>query len=127
MMEQFIKYVLVLVGIYVAQTLFKVATTRKDGTFDLRKLINGTIDYAIYFCGIMVMFYAGSLISDIQIIPIGDKTYTITDALTALAYALIVMQSKKCFDNIKETFKVSDDDIDIKQFNDYDVDKNMKG
>jgi len=126
-MEQFLKYVLVLVGIYIAQTLFKVATTRKDGSFDFKKLINGVIDYAIYFCGILVLFYAGSLISDIQIIPIGDKTYTITDALTALAYALIVMQSKKCFDNIKETFKVSDDDIDIKQFNDYDVDKNMKG
>ena len=126
-MEQFFKYVLVLVGIYVAQTLFKIASTRKDGTFDFRTLINGIIDYAIYFLGILVLFYAGSLISDTQIIPIGDKTYTITDALTMLAYALIVMQAKKCFDNIKETFQVSDDDVDITHFNDYDVDQNMKG
>lgn len=127
-MDKFFTYVLVLVGIYVAQTLFKIATTRKDGTFDFRTLINGIIDYAIYFCGILVLFYAGSLISDIQIIPIGDKNYTITDALTMLAYALIVMQAKKCFDNIKETFQVSDDEVvDITQINDYDVDRNMKG
>lgn len=126
-MEQFFKYVLVLIGVYAAQTLFKIATTRKDGSFDIKKLINGVIDYAIYFCGILVLFYAGSLISDIQIIPIGDKTYTITDALTALAYALIVMQSKKCFDNIRETFKVTDDDVAKTKVNDYEVDKNMKG
>lgn len=127
-MEQFFKYVLVLIGIYIAQTLFKVASTRKDGTFDFRILIRGVIDYAIYFCGILVLFYAGSLISDTQIIPIGDKNYTITDALTMLAYALIVMQSKKCFDNIRETFQVSDDDVNVTHmYNDYDVDRNMKG
>lgn len=127
-MEQFFKYVLVLIGIYIAQTLFKVASTRKDGTFDFRILIRGVIDYAIYFCGILVLFYAGSLISDTQIIPISDKNYTITDALTMLAYALIVMQSKKCFDNIRETFQVSDDDVNVTHmYNDYDVDRNMKG
>lgn len=126
-MDKFFTYVLVLVGIYVAQTLFKIASTRKNGSFDIKKLINGVIDYAIYFCGILVLFYAGSLISDTQIIPIGDKNYTITDALTALAYALIVMQSKKCFDNIRETFKITDDDVVKTQVNDYDVDRNMKG
>lgn len=110
-MDKFFTYVLVLIGIYIAQTLFKIASTRKDGTFDFRTLINGIIDYAIYFCGIIVLFYAGNLISDTQIIPIGDKTYTITDALTMLAYALIVLQAKKCFDNIKETFQVSDEDV----------------
>lgn len=125
-MEQFFKYVLVLVGIYIAQTLFKVASTRKDGSFDFHTLITGIIDYAIYFCGILVLFYAGSLISDTQIIPIGDKTYTITDALTMLAYALIVMQSKKCFDNIKETFQVTDENV-VTRGNDYTVDQNMKG
>ena len=125
-MEQFFKYVLVLIGIYIAQTLFKVASTRKDGSFDFGILIRGVIDYAIYFCGILVLFYAGSLISDTQIIPIGHKTYTITDALTMLAYALIVMQSKKCFDNIKETFQVTDENV-VTRGNDYDVDQNMKG
>ena len=125
-MDKFFIYVMVLIGIYVAQTLFKIASTRKDGTFDFRTLINGIIDYAIYFCGILVLFYAGSLISDTQIIPIGDKTYTITDALTALAYALIVMQSKKCFDNIKETFQVTDENV-VTRGNDFDVDRNMKG
>lgn len=110
-MDQFIKYVLVLIGIYIAQTTFKISATRQAGTFDFKKLVNGMIDYAIYFTGIMILFYAGSLISDVQIIPIGDKTYTITDALTALAYALIVMQAKKCFDNIRETFQVDDEVI----------------
>ena len=112
-METFIKYIIVLIGIYIAQTMFKIASTRSDGSFDFSKLINGVIDYAIYFAGIFVFFYVGSLISDVEIIPLGDKTVTIDDALTALMYGLIIIQAKKCLDNIKETFKITDDQIPV--------------
>lgn len=108
----FFTYVAVIIGIYLAQTLFKISATRKAGTFDFKKLVDGLIDYAIYFAGIIVFFFSGCLIPDLAIIPLGEKVLTITDALTGIAYALIVLQAKKCFDNIKETFEVSDDDID---------------
>ena len=53
--NKFFTYVLVIIGIYVAQTLFKISKCRKDGTFDWKLLINGLIDYAIYFCGVIVV------------------------------------------------------------------------
>ena len=112
-METFIKYIIVLIGIYIAQTTFKIASTRADGSFDFSKLLNGMLDYAIYFVGIFIFFYVGSLINDVEIVPLGDKKLTIDDALTMLMYGLILIQSKKCFDNIKETFKITDDQIPV--------------
>lgn len=111
--NKFFTYVLVIIGIYIAQTLFKISSTRKDGTFDWQKLLNGIIDYAIYFCGVLVIFFSGQLVPDVEIIPIGDKVLTINDALIAIAYTLMVAQSIKCFKNIKETFDVKDKDIPV--------------
>lgn len=117
-MEKFITYVTVIVLIYLAQLLFKVSATRKDGTFSFKELINGAIDYGIYFLGILVFFYAGSLIPEEHIITIADRQYTITDALTMIAYTLIVIQSIKAFKNIKDTFEIAEDVI---QTNDHDA------
>ena len=115
--NKFFTYVLVIIGIYVAQTLFKISKCRKDGTFDWKLLINGLIDYAIYFCGVIVVFFSGQLVPDVEIIPIGEKTLTINDALIAIAYTLMVAQSIKCFKNIKETFEVKDADINTNDRN----------
>lgn len=109
--NDFFTYVLVIIGIYIAQTLFKISATRKEGTFDWSKLLNGLIDYAIYFCGIIVVFFSGQLVPNAEIIPIGEKTLTINDALIAIAYMLMVAQSIKCFKNIRDTFNVKDDEI----------------
>ena len=109
--NEFFTYVLVIIGIYIAQTFFKISAVRKEGTFSFKELFDGMIDYAIYFLGIMVFFFSGMLIPKAQIIPLSDKYLTIDDALTAMAYALIIIQSVKCFKNIKETFNVSDEQI----------------
>ena len=109
--EEFLTYVVVLVCIYVAQTGFKIASTRRQGTFDWKELLNGIIDYAIYFLGVMAFFFGGTLIPDKQIIIVNDKNLTIVDALTMVAYTLIVAQSAKMFKNILETFKVKEEDI----------------
>lgn len=111
--NKFFTYILVIIGIYIAQTLFKISSTRKDGTFDWKVLLNGLIDYAIYFCGVIVVFFSGQLVPDVEIIPIGEKTLTINDALIAIAYTLMVAQSIKCFKNIRETFGVKDEDITV--------------
>jgi hypothetical protein len=109
--KEFLTYVAVIVCIYTAQTGFKIASTWKDGTFDWRKLIEGILQYSIYFVSVLVFFFGGSLIPDKQIIPIKDKYLTIVDALTLSAYALIVAQASKMFRNILETFKVKEEDI----------------
>lgn len=109
--NNFFTYVLVIIAVYIAQTLFKVSATRQKGEFDLKKLINGTIDYAIYFAGIIVFFFGGTLIPNIKILEVNGQSYSIPDALTLFALALIIIQSTKAFKNIKETFDVKDQDL----------------
>ena len=89
-----------------AQTAFKVAKCRKDGTFDWKELLNGIIDYAIYFLGLIIFFFSGTLIPDKQIINFDGKSYTITALLTIFAYILMVAQAAKMFRNIQETFNI---------------------
>ena len=115
--NEFFTYVIVIIGIYIAQTLFKISATRKEGTFDWKLLINGIIDYAIYFCGILMFFFAGQLIPNAEIIPIGEKVLTINDALIAIAYTLMVAQSIKCFKNIRDTFSIEDKQITVNDNN----------
>lgn len=109
--NDFFIYVLVIIAVYIAQTLFKVSATRQKGEFDWKKLINGTIDYAIYFAGIIVFFFGGTLIPNVKILEVNGQSYSIPDALTLFALALIIIQSTKAFKNIKETFDVKDQDL----------------
>ena len=111
--NQFFDYILVLIAIYIAQTLFKISSTRQKGEFDWKKLINGTIDYAIYFAGIIVFFFGGTIIPNVKILEVNGQSYSIPDALTLFALALIVIQSTKAFKNIKETFEVKDEDLNV--------------
>ena len=111
--NQFFKYILVIVAIYVAQTLFKISATRQKGEFDWKKLINGTIDYVIYFAGIIVFFFGGSIIPDVKILEVNGQSYSIPDALNLFALALIIIQATKCFKNIKETFEIKDEDLTV--------------
>ena len=69
------------------------------------------IDYALYFVGIVIFFFAGELIPNENVITFDGKQYTITNMLTMIMWALIVLQAGKCFNNIKETFSLSEDDI----------------
>jgi len=123
-LQQFLIYVLVIVLIYLAQTFFKISATRRQGTFDWKELIFGIFDYAIYFVGVLMFFYAGTLIPDMQLIAVGDKSYNITDALTLIAVALIGIQSAKAFKNIRETFAVKDEDIKTNNINSVEIGKN---
>ena len=118
------RYVLVIIGIYFAQTFFKVSACRRQGNFSFNELVNGMVDHFIYFVGIVIFFFAGTLIPNENIITFADKSYNITDALTLLAYVLMARQAYKCFQNIQEKFEVSDDDIprtktDVTELNDY--------
>lgn len=107
--NKFFIYGLVIVGTYLAQTAFKVAKCRKDGTFDWKKLLDGMIDYAIYFLGVLIFFFSGSLIPNEHFIVFDGKQYNITSILTLFAYALMVAQAMKMLKNIKETFNISPD------------------
>lgn len=120
----FFKYILALIGIYLAQTAFKISKCRQDGSFDWHKLINGMVTYALYFIGIIIFFFAGSFLpNDKAVITFDGKTYNIPDALTMLIWALILLQAGKCFRNIQATFDIKETDLKKNTVNDYDVDK----
>lgn len=106
MIKIFFIYVLVIAATYVAQTLFKISNTRKEGTFDYRILKDGIIDHLIYFAGILVFFFAGLLIPDVKIAVINGTEYTVVSALTLLAYYLMVKQATLCLNNIKEKYEI---------------------
>ena len=105
--NEFFIYIIVIVGIYIAQTFFKVAKCRKDGTCDWKILLDGIFDYSLYFIGLIVFFFSGTLIPDKQIINFDGKSYTITSLLTMFAYLLLVAQAYKMFRNISETFNIA--------------------
>ena len=107
--NDFFTYVIVIICIYVAQTCFKISKCRKDKTFSWQELIDGTINYAIYFIGLLILFFGGTLAPDKEIINFDGKSYTITSLLTLFAYLLMVAQAYKCFRNIKETFQIEPD------------------
>jgi len=109
--NDFFIYVLVIVGMYTGQTFFKLSKCHDKGTFSWKKLLNGLYSYSLYFMGVIVVFFAGQLIPDLKLIPLGKDTLTVEQALTLLAYYLMALQSIKCFKNIKETFNIKDEDI----------------
>lgn len=111
MNNEFFTYVVVIIGIYCAQTMFKISKVRKTGEFDWKKLVDGIIDYSLYFIGLMVFFFVGTMIPDKQIINFDGKSYTITSLLTLFAYILMVAQAKKCFDNIMATFDITPETV----------------
>lgn len=109
--SKFFTYIEVIICIYLAQTLFKIASCRKDGSFSFKELLDGTINYVFYFIGIIVFFFGGMLVPNEHIIMLNGKNYSITDLLTLFAYTLMSLQAYKCFKNIKETFNVTDEDL----------------
>ena len=98
---------------YIGQTFFKLSKCHDKGTFSWKKLLNGLYSYSLYFMGIIVVFFAGQLIPDLKLIPLGKDTLTVEQTLTLLAYYLMARQSVKCFNNIKDTFNIKDEDIAV--------------
>ena len=104
--NEFFIYVLVIIGIYLAQTCFKISKVYKTKEFDWNELIDGTVRYAIYFLGLLIGFFSGTLVPDKSIFNFDGKSYTITAGLRLFAYILMVAQAAKMFRNIQETFNI---------------------
>lgn len=110
--NDFFKCVLGIVLIYIAQTLFKISKSRHENDFSWQKLFDGILNYAIYFLGVVVLFFAGEIFPNAKII-IFNNEMTLVDALTLLALVLFIKQSTKALKNIMDNFQLTDKDIQI--------------
>ena len=120
----FFQYSFGIVIVYLAQVFFKLSKAWSDKSFDWRKLLDGTVSYALYFIGVILLFFAGEFVPDMKFTFLGN-TLTLQAGLTLLALCLFAAQVKKAIQNIIETFKITDNNVkELKtQLNDYDVDK----
>lgn len=120
----FFQYACGIVIVYLAQVFFKLSKTWHDKSFDWKKLFDGTVSYALYFIGVILLFFAGVFVPDMKFTFLGNEL-TLQAGLTLLALCLFAAQVKKAISNIIETFKITDDNVkELKtQLNDHDVDK----
>ena len=117
----FYKCALAIIIVYLAQLLFKVSKTWHDKTFDWQKLVDGMASYAIYFVGVILLFFSGELMPDMKFSIFGNEM-TLKDGMTLLAFILFAMQVKKALNNIIETFKIKEEDAkEVKDINDKDA------
>lgn len=113
----FYKCAIAIIIVYAAQLLFKISKTWHDGTFDWRKLVDGMVSYAIYFVGVILLFFSGELMPDMKFSIFGNEM-TLKDGMTLLAFILFAMQVKKALNNIIETFKIKEEDVKQLDVND---------
>lgn len=115
--NKFFMYVLTIIGVYIAQLLYKMATIYNTPEFSWKKFVDGNIKYIFYFAGTIVFFFAGCIAPNEFKLTYNDKQYSIPELLTLIASLLLAVQSVKMFKNIKDTFGI-EPEKKVEQVND---------
>ncbi len=107
----FYKHLLVLVGIIIALTLFKIANLRpfnaEGEDFDWKKLLLGLGGNGLVLIGLALVYFLGDTFgSDVAAITFGDTTVTIHAALDVFMLATIGVYGSKLLENFKEYFGI---------------------
>lgn len=131
---KFLTYVGAIALVYLAQTLFKIKQTRKDGSFSWKILLDGLIDHLIFFAGVMCLFASGIVLPEVKIATINGIEVNMVDALCMVAIALYIKQGFSALNNVKDNYGV--DNIEVKKIETIDFNlasdyeekaKNLKG
>lgn len=131
---KFLTYVGAIALVYLAQTLFKIKQTRKNGSFSWKVLLDGLIDHLIFFAGVMCLFASGIVLPEVKIATINNIEVNMVDALCMVAIALYVKQGFSALNNVKDNYGV--DNIEVKKIETIDFNlasdyeekaKNLKG
>lgn len=131
---KFLTYVGAIALVYLAQTLFKIKQTRKDGSFSWKVLLDGLIDHLIFFAGVMCLFASGIVLPEVKIATINGIEVNMVDALCMVAIALYIKQGFSALNNVKDNYGV--DNIEVKKIETIDFNlasdyeekaKNLKG
>ena len=104
--NKFFWYLAGIVGVYIAQLLYKMATIFNTPEFSWKKFFDGNIKYIFYFAGTLVFFFSGCIVpNDFKLVYNGNQ-YSIPELLTLIASLLLGAQCVKMFKNIKDTFGI---------------------
>lgn len=108
-MDKFLNYILVIALLMLANTIFKSAEVIIKREFDFKKFFLGLCKYALILVGVFAVYYAGTLVPEIQIM----ESTTILDMINILEMGLIVKYGLACYENLKAIFELKDEDLNL--------------
>ena len=116
----FYRHILVLVGIIVALTIFKVANLKpfnaEGDDFDWKKLFIGLSSNFMVLFGVTLVYFLGETFGeDIAAITVGETTITIHAALDVLMLSTIGVYGSKLINNFREYFGLTEGHLADKQ------------
>lgn len=101
-MEQFIKYAIAIGVLMLANTLLVSVDKLIEGGFDWKIFIKGLLRYVVILLACIGIFYAGTIMPNIEIM----EGLNLVKMLEVVAMALIVKYGVSCFKNLKALFEL---------------------
>lgn len=105
-----IKDLVIILGLMIANTIFRVGLSIKIQDFNFKQLIRGMFKGLFILLGVVIFYWSGTVASINEhtlLIQYGETQLTIPMALDTLAVALMGVYVKKCFDNLKDIFRAT--------------------
>lgn len=104
-----IKIVIGLVSVMIANVLFGVTLAKLKKEFNKEKLLNGLVKYLSIIIGVLLMYLAGYLNSDIMIANINNVEVNLMTAIEVLFVSGIVYYGMQDLIKLKDLLGLSND------------------
>ena len=104
-----IKIVIGLVSVMIANVLFGVTLAKLKKEFNKEKLLNGLVKYMSIVLGVLLMYLAGYLNSDIMIANINNVEVNLMTAIEVLFVSGIVFYGMQDLIKLKDLLGLSSD------------------
>ena len=104
-----IKIVIGLVSVMIANVLFGVTLAKLKKEFNKEKLLNGLVKYLSIIIGVLLMYLAGYLNSDIMIANINNVEVNLMTGIEVLFVSGIVFYGMQDLIKLKDLLGISND------------------
>ena len=104
-----IKIVIGLVSVMIANVLFGVTLAKLKKEFNKEKLLNGLVKYLSIIIGVLLMYLAGYLNSDVMIANINNVEVNLMTAIEVLFVSGIVYYGMQDLIKLKDLLGLSND------------------
>ena len=104
-----IKIVIGLISVMIANVLFGVTLAKLKKEFNKEKLLNGLVKYLSIIIGVLLMYLAGYLNSDIMIANINNVEVNLMTAIEVLFVSGIVFYGVQDLIKLKDLLGLSND------------------
>lgn len=104
-----IKIVIGLISVMIANVLFGVTLAKLKKEFNKEKLLNGLVKYLSIIIGVLLMYLAGYLNSDVMIANINNVEVNLMTAIEVLFVSGIVFYGMQDLIKLKDLLGLSND------------------